>query len=218
MANVTYTVVKGDYLLKIAKKYGTTVEALAKLNNIENVNLIHPGQVLIISGDPVKPKPKTTYRAVVDRFGLIANTDRSVYVTWTWDKENTDHYKVVWYHSWGVGAAPSTEMTTTDKSCVFTPPEYATHVTVFIMPISKTYEENGVTRSHWTADWSTKVTYYYKDNPPLTPNVPSVEIKDYTLTATIDSGLEDLNAESIEFYICKDNGTLLASEKAKIVT
>ena len=44
--SATYTVVKGDTLTKIAKKFNTTVNALAKLNNIKNVNVISVGQVL----------------------------------------------------------------------------------------------------------------------------------------------------------------------------
>ena len=52
MATVTYKVVKGDTLSGIAKRYGTTVSALAKLNNIKNVNRIYVGQVLYISGKP----------------------------------------------------------------------------------------------------------------------------------------------------------------------
>lgn len=42
----TYIVRKGDTLVKIARAHGTTAEALAKLNNLENPALIHPGQVL----------------------------------------------------------------------------------------------------------------------------------------------------------------------------
>jgi LysM repeat protein len=44
----TYTVKKGDTLWEIAKKYGTTVDALAKANNIKNPNLIYAGSKLII--------------------------------------------------------------------------------------------------------------------------------------------------------------------------
>lgn len=44
----TYTVKKGDTLSKIAKANGTTVGVLARINNIENVNLIKVGQVLIL--------------------------------------------------------------------------------------------------------------------------------------------------------------------------
>lgn len=39
-----YVVKKGDTLSAIAKKHKTTVTALAKLNNIKNVNLIYVGQ------------------------------------------------------------------------------------------------------------------------------------------------------------------------------
>lgn len=42
----TYKVVKGDNLTKIAKKYGTTVDALVKLNGIKNKNLITVGQII----------------------------------------------------------------------------------------------------------------------------------------------------------------------------
>lgn len=45
----TYTVKKGDTLSHIAKRFGTTVNNLVKLNNIKNPNLIYPGQKLRIS-------------------------------------------------------------------------------------------------------------------------------------------------------------------------
>lgn len=43
-----YIVAKGDTLSKIAKKYNTTVKALAALNGIKNVNLIYVGQKIRI--------------------------------------------------------------------------------------------------------------------------------------------------------------------------
>lgn len=42
----TYTVQKGDTLSAIAKKHNTTVDALQRLNNIANPNLIRVGQKL----------------------------------------------------------------------------------------------------------------------------------------------------------------------------
>ena len=44
----TYVVKKGDTLTSIARLYGTTVQKIAADNNIKNVNLIYPGQVLKI--------------------------------------------------------------------------------------------------------------------------------------------------------------------------
>lgn len=46
----TYTVKPGDTLSGIAKKYGTTVSTLQKLNNISNPNKIYAGQKIKISG------------------------------------------------------------------------------------------------------------------------------------------------------------------------
>lgn len=43
-----YMVKKGDTLSAIAKKYGTTVSKLAKANAIQNPDVIHTGQLLII--------------------------------------------------------------------------------------------------------------------------------------------------------------------------
>lgn len=45
---VVHTVVRGDTLWRLAKEYGTTVEAIVKLNNIKNPDLIIIGQELII--------------------------------------------------------------------------------------------------------------------------------------------------------------------------
>jgi LysM repeat protein len=42
----TYTVKSGDTLSEIAEQYGTTVDELVRLNNIDNPDLIHPGQEL----------------------------------------------------------------------------------------------------------------------------------------------------------------------------
>ena len=46
--SIYYTVVKGDNLTKIAKKYGVTVKYLKDLNNIPNANLIYVGQKIKI--------------------------------------------------------------------------------------------------------------------------------------------------------------------------
>lgn len=45
--NVKYRVKKGDTLSKIAKKYGTTVDKIKKLNNLKS-DMIHIGQQLIV--------------------------------------------------------------------------------------------------------------------------------------------------------------------------
>ena len=59
----TYTVKAGDTLSEIAETYNTTVEKLAKLNNIKNVDLIFIDQVLVIDGEA--PVAQTTTEAPV---------------------------------------------------------------------------------------------------------------------------------------------------------
>ena len=45
---VMYIVKKGDTLWKIAKKFGSTVDEIARTNGIEDVNMIMPGQKIYI--------------------------------------------------------------------------------------------------------------------------------------------------------------------------
>lgn len=57
---ITYTVQSGDTLFQIAREYGTTVDVLAKLNNITDPNLIYPGQTILIPRPAPSPSPTPT--------------------------------------------------------------------------------------------------------------------------------------------------------------
>jgi LysM repeat protein len=54
---VVYIVQRGDTLYSIARRYGTTVEAIAIQNHIVNPSLIYAGQRLVITGGVVVPPP-----------------------------------------------------------------------------------------------------------------------------------------------------------------
>ena len=61
----TYTVRAGDTLSGIAAKYGTSYQELAALNGIPNPNIIHPGQVLKVTGGvQVSAPSEQTYTVV----------------------------------------------------------------------------------------------------------------------------------------------------------
>ena len=62
-STVTYVVQRGDTLYSLARRYGTTVEAIATANGIANPNQIRVGQTLTIpsSGSPPPPSGGTTY-------------------------------------------------------------------------------------------------------------------------------------------------------------
>lgn len=48
----TYTVAPGDTLGSIAAKFGTTVEALQSINNLQDRNVLSVGQRLVIPNQP----------------------------------------------------------------------------------------------------------------------------------------------------------------------
>lgn len=221
MATITYTVVKGDTLSKIANRYNTTVNELVKLNDIKNPNLIIIGQKLIIESDGSSDDGKTenySTKPIIELFGLQSNSDRNIYATWSWDKSNTDHYEVVWCYSTGDGVDfIGNESNVTSKQSLYTAPEHAQYVTFKVKAVSKTRQVNNQETYYWTAGWSTVSTYYFTENPPETPDVPTVSIKDYTLTAVLDN-ITDKNATHIQFQVVRDDATVYTTGKAEIVT
>ena len=221
----TYTVVSGDTLSEIAVKYGTTVSALATLNNISNPDYIVVGQVLQIdgkAGDTAVTTPKKTVSkvATVNVYGRVADTDREMFASWEWTKSNVDHYKVRWWYGIKLATGESkgvlgSETTTTTKHATYSAPENATKVTFYVKPISKTYTSNNKETSYWTADWSTAKTYNFSNDPPEQTSAPTVEIEDLTLTATLEN--IDISASKIQFSVVRNNKTVWKSGTANIL-
>lgn len=201
----TYTVKKGDTLYSIAKTYNTTVNKIASLNNIQNVKLIHVGQVLRIDGTASTTATKSSpTKASITNFGVQIGTDKTLFATWNWSQSNTDHYEVEWDYATGNGVAfVGSHTTTTDKQSLYTMPDNATKVTFRVKPISKTKTVNDKEVSYWTAAWTDKKQHTVSQNPPKTPPEPSVKIEDYTLTATLTN--LDVNASQIQFEVIKNN-------------
>lgn len=81
----TYVVKAGDTLSEIAQKYGTTYQELARINNIENPDLIYIGQVIKINGTAETTytvKKGDTLSEIAEKFGTtwqtIYNNNREV--------------------------------------------------------------------------------------------------------------------------------------------
>ena len=225
MAKVTYTVKKGDTLTGIASRYGTTVSKLVSLNSIKNPDLIYVGQVLTISkttdsgSEDTTPEPtpsNTTSTVTIVHFGLQSNTDRTVFVTWEWSKDNTQHYETVWqYYTGGVWFIGQ-DTTTEHKESIYNAPSNADRVRVKVKPVSKTKTVDKKETHYWTAEWSTYQTYSFSDNPPVKPPVPTVTLKDFTLTATLSN--LDVNGTHIQFQVVKDDSDVFSTGKAAITT
>lgn len=225
MAN-TYTVKKGDTLSEIAAKfkseYGysntyTYLSKLVEINDILDPDRIVVGQTIQLSGSASTPKTNTTSRATIKMFGLQSNTDRTVYVSWAWDKSNTKEYKVIWYYATGDGLwFVGNDGTESHKQSVYSAPSNATRVKVKVKPISTTHTVNKKEVEYWTAGWSTEKIYDFKDNPPTKPSTPVVTIEKYNLTAELNNLGSDMNATEIEFQVVKNDKSVFRSGKVKI--
>lgn len=217
---MTYTVKKGDTLSQIAKNNNTTVAALLKLNpDIKNADLIYIGQKIVVSGTPAQTTTTTGNQPVVNKFGLLANSNRAMYAGWTWSKhDTTDHYEVKWAYAYGnIGIAFTSIVNTEFQYSTYTPPDYAEHVSVMVRPIAKT-EKQGTNQTEvalWTANWSTKVAYAYASNKPEVPPAPSVSIDGYTLTAELNN-LNLENATHIKFQIAIQGSTQIYKTSGNI--
>ena len=113
---ITYTVVKGDSLYSIAKKYNTTVDAIKDLNNLSS-NLLNIGQTLkiptsatsedtsnyktytVVSGDSlysIAKKYNTTVDAIKDLNNLssnLLNIGQTLKIPTSATSEDTSNYK-----------------------------------------------------------------------------------------------------------------------------
>lgn len=229
--NGTITVVSGDTLWAIATKYYKTygysnvsdyLDYLININNIENRNVILVGDVLKVTGSATSGGVKNTTSksskmVTITRFGLISNNSDTLYVAWKWDKaDKTEKYIVRWYRSWDLkGIAPYVDQEVTQPYDSYSPPSEVVNsangkVSVCIKPVAKTYKvtnSDGSERdvAYFTAGFSTitdNLVYYYgKRAPTDTPSAPSVEIKDATLTATLDDVPD--NYPRVEFEVRK---------------
>lgn len=225
----TYIVKRGDTLSGIARKYGTTVPNLAAWNNIKNVNLIYVNQKLYVSkpsgsssggsGSSKTSNKKNTNssKVKITDMGVQKDTDRSVFITWEWNKDHTDKYEYQWYYYTGDGHGwVGQEGSTDHRQSIYSAPSNATKVHVRVKPISTTHKRNGKEVDWWDGEWCDWKEYKFSDNPPSVPDVPTPTIVDLNLIAELNN--IDVNGDSIEFEINKnDSKSAYKSIKAPIV-
>lgn len=205
MAKVTHTVVKGDTLSEIAVHYGVTVADLVKLNNIKDPDFIVVGQVLTIVGESTPVETNTTSKPAIAVFGLQSNTDRTIYATWTWDKEHTQNYKTMWLYDTGDGVwFIGNDSTTENKQSTYNAPTNAKRVQFKVKAQSEKKTTNGSSADYWTSGWSTVKTYSFSSNPPTAPGTPSVSVSGYSLTARFDN-VSVGTGDGIQFQVVRDD-------------
>lgn len=212
------------------------INTLVSLNGLANANLIYPGQVLTLSssgGASASSTAQTTQApssncVTIDILALKAEstTGRDVFAYWRWSKPNTKGFKIRWEYDTVVDGKTQTQYEESETSTPgvmyseFSVPEevrpYNNWVQVFITPIAEFVKDssgNDTKYRHWTADEVGK-QYHFKDNPPFTPEKPTCEIEDSTLTMKIESIAKEKDAASIIFQVIKDNTSAIYTSPA----
>lgn len=161
-------------------------------------------------------------KCTITEIGLQSGTDRTVYVTWSWSNTSqTDKYDVRWYYSTGdgvrfIGSEQQVEITNAQLQSTYTPPENAKLVKFQVKPIAKTRKVNDKDVAYWTAEWSTEAVYTFGPEPPTKPPTPTVEIDQYTITASIQNAY--INATEVQFQIIKDDTKVVNTGISKSIT
>lgn len=228
------TVESGDTLSEIAEDYlndWTKYRQLAAINNIPNPNLIYVGQTVYLtssgSSSSSSSSSTTSNKPTINQFGLLSTSDNTLFATWTWGKESeTASYKVLWTYDTGNGVwlVGENQSISVDKDAreisrqdTFSIPSGARKVQFKVKPISETRRSGDTDVNLWEASWS-DVKYWSDDTPLETPDVPSVTLEKYKLTATLDN-IDIDGATHIQFQVVKNNaGYLYKAANAKIVS
>lgn len=206
LENGKWRVSKGDCLWNIAK---TVYNDPYRWRDIANANgisqktaLIYPGNLLTLPGvssnaTPVAPPPNYSKNVTIQWWALDSGESRSMYVTWSYDRPNTNGYEVKWEYDTGAGGwRNGSTSTVTEKQAGYSAPDNAKVVKVTITPKSDSWSD-GVGESR---------DYNYSNNPPEIPPMPSFTIDiNNKLTATINNIQTTINAEYIEFAIYQDD-------------
>lgn len=225
------TVEAGDTLSEISEKYlgsgkPATYKKLAAWNDIDDPNFtIYVGQKLKLYDPGSSSSTASTNKVTLANFGLQALSDKTLFVTWKWSKhKTTESYKVWWRYTKGDGnwfGSPTN--ISVDHDCeaasrisTFDIPEGAYKISVKVLPIAETSTESksGVSKAKWTANWSTEKQYTNK-TPVGTPSIPTVELDELKLTATLDN-LNIPGVTHIEFKLIKDDTAVIRTTKVAV--
>jgi len=242
-----WDVVRGDCLWNIAKSvYGDPYKwtIIADANGISrSTALIYPGQHLKLPGktpgsSSSSSSKKTTSDKVTGKkvkitwFALDAGTERSMFCTWKYDRDKTDHYTVEWWYTTGQGGwrLGNKGDVTSPKQSSYSAPDNAKKVKIKIKPIAKKHKVKNKEEYYWTnGEWQEK-EWDYSNNPPGVLPSPTFEI-DVNNKLTVEfnnipdgsSGGTKINGTHIQVEIWRDDikwKTLegaISNRKAKVV-
>ena len=127
------------------------------------------------------------------------------------DVKTLDHYAIEWDYNTGDGIwFVGQKGDTTDKYISYNAPSNALVVRCWILPVSTFHDVNGTSTAYWTGSW-VYADHSPAGDPPPKMSTPSVEIKKYSLTASL-TNIGDYNengdynkVDELLFEIYKDD-------------
>lgn len=234
---ITYVTKKGDTLSSIAetykkqlgvkKSYPDGALKLQKLNpEVKDIDKVFEDQEikLWITYPGTVVKESTSTQPIIKIIGLQSNATatRTVYVSWTFDKDNVDRFEVNWQYY--AKTAKKSAWFNAKKVIVnhdelrqstYDAPLNALQVRADVLPYSTTYkskpDRKGNTKDvpYWKGKKSKQESYKFSSSTPDAPSTPTVTVDKYTITARLDN--LNINATHIQFNIIsesiKDDGT-----------
>ena len=220
MADEYYIVKKGDTLSAIARMYNTTYQKLAEINNISNPHLIFIGQKIKVTGSAsTTSSPGSTATSLkaptIVSFGLQSNTEKTIFVTWYWDKRaDTESYKVEWsYKTNGFRYIERTSTITVDpdnyeasqQATCDIPDKVKDAFYVRIKPVpKKDKDKNGNETERFQANWTDYKEYLVSDLPlEALSTAPALTMKNNDLIAEYEN--LETEATHINFQLFKND-------------
>lgn len=144
--------------------------------------------------------------AISTKYLTNGSTSSSTTTETTETTNYLDHFEVTWYYATGDGVwFQASESDVKIKQATYGAPSNAYRIKVTVKPVSQTHEVNEEEVSYWTGS-EVSQEYYVAANPPEKPGTPSVEIKNVTLTATLDN-ITDSRTDKVQFEIWRLNSS-----------
>lgn len=146
---------------------------------------------------------------VADLIGGTASSSGGSTQTGSADDSTLDHYNVSWFYDSGDGVwfEGSIDQSAKhwDPQSTYSPPNNAIGILVSVYPVAQNHKVNDEDVPYWYGD-AVGVNYYFSNREAgKTPSTPTVEAKDYTLTASIEN-ITDRLALKIGFEVYDTEG------------
>ena len=169
------------------------------------------------------------------KFGPEVGTPRKITVEWSWNPPKqeyvtyTDYFDVHWnywagdFYNDGTPQWKKAKYENVDKTeCQSTYTATDTNIKevyVTVKPVSKTKTvqtaSGSYEQSYFSSEWSERQYHYFTEKQDK-PSAPSVTLKDYLLTASLDNLSSDI--KEVEFEIVKDDTVSFNTARADVTT